>query len=500
MGNIQGKAPSLGEATLIDGTKIEYVITDNPPRGGVKYTYFTPDKQHVVQFFNNPAEAKDPNLHARIKAILGKFNPTLPENEGGAVGNDKVTADYFAKTFCWPVGIVKYPEFGIVCPAYPNEFFFNKHSSTMLALDGKDKKSNWFTTPKNRKYLYPTELGDFKNMLKMSILLARAIRRMHQAGLAHSDLSNNNVLINPIEGNCVIIDIDSLVVPGLFPPNVIGTRGYVAPEVLASLGLSYDDPNRKHPSTYSDIHALPVLIYEYLFFRHPLMGPKIYSSVSAEEDDFLALGSKATFIEHPYDTSNRPKDLRFTIKDLGPILQKLFLRAFVEGLHSPNERPTALEWERGLVQTWDLLHPCTNPNCEKKYFVFYDVNKPICPYCHQKIRETEVVRFKFKTELRGRSGQWREIGEMNITHNAPLFKWHVFSNVFPNEKADRTMQAYVCKYRGKWLLVNQNINGLMSPMGNLVPAGQAIHLQDGVVFRASRDPGGFLVEVVIKKI
>ena len=32
------------EATLADGRKIPYVVTDNPPRGGMKYTYFAPDK------------------------------------------------------------------------------------------------------------------------------------------------------------------------------------------------------------------------------------------------------------------------------------------------------------------------------------------------------------------------------------------------------------------------------------------------------------------------
>ena len=40
------------EAVLADGTKIPYVITENPPKGGMKYTYFSPDKSYVVQFFN----------------------------------------------------------------------------------------------------------------------------------------------------------------------------------------------------------------------------------------------------------------------------------------------------------------------------------------------------------------------------------------------------------------------------------------------------------------
>ena len=40
----------IAEATLMDGSKIQYVIKENPPRGGMKYTYFAPDKSYVVQF------------------------------------------------------------------------------------------------------------------------------------------------------------------------------------------------------------------------------------------------------------------------------------------------------------------------------------------------------------------------------------------------------------------------------------------------------------------
>lgn len=488
---------TIKEATLMNGQKIEYVVTNNPPQGGMKYTYFAPDKSYVVQFFNDPNVIRyDTNLHARLEAIIGKYNPTVSEARGGARGNDDKTASYFKNRFCWPTAIVKYPEFGIVCPTYPSKFFFDKNSSPNLDLKGKDKKSNWFTS-RNRKYLNKSELGDFRTMLQMSILLARSIRRMHQAGLAHSDLSSNNVLIDPKSGDCVVIDIDSLVVPGLFPPEVVGTRGYIAPEVLETMELDFN--NRVFPSSYTDLHALAVLIYEYLFFRHPLIGPKIYSTESSEEDDFLALGSMATFIEDKNDHSNRPQNLKPTIEDMGHILENLFTRAFMNGLHCPNERPTAMEWEKGLVQTWDLLHKCDNPNCEQKWFVLYDINKPVCPFCGKRIHG-DIVRFELKTQARSKQGQWFDFSEINIMHNTPLFKWHVYNNIFPDEKTDRTMQAYVCKYNGQWFVVNNNINGMISPNGNIVPIGQAILIKDGTVFRTTKEKNGILIKVSVKTI
>ncbi|MDE5945940.1 MAG: serine/threonine-protein kinase [Oscillospiraceae bacterium] len=488
----------IAEAILENGTKLQYVITDNPPKGGMKYTYFSPDKSYVIQFFNDPDTANNPNVKKRIERIIGKYNPTLSEQDGGANGNTKESASYFLKKFCWPTAIVKYPEFGIVCPAYPENFFFDKDSSEFIDLNGKDKKSNWFTS-KNRKYLSEKECGNFRSMLQMSISLARSIRRLHQAGLAHSDLSCNNVLIDPSSGDCVVIDIDSLVVPGIFPPEVAGTRGYIAPEVLESMRMSADDENRKTPSTYTDLHAMSVLIYEYLLLRHPLIGPKIYSSESAEEDDFLALGSKATFIENPYDTSNRPKELGVTIKDLGPYLENLFIRAFVDGLHNPSERPTAMEWEKGLVKTWDLLHKCENPNCLAEWFILHDTNKAVCPFCEHSVKKDDIIRLHLKKQLRGKCGQWIDCGVIDVYDNMPLFKWHIFSDVFPDEKADRDLQAYTCKYQGQWILVNYCVKGMTSPSGNLVPARHAVSLSDGAVFRASSEENGFLISVTAGK-
>jgi serine/threonine protein kinase len=78
---------------------------------------------------------------------------------------------------------------------------------------------------------------------------------MHQMGLSHSDLSYNNVLIDPVSKSACMIDLDGLVVPGLFPAEVIGTADFIAPEVLSTKHLPKDDPNRKLPRRETDLHA-----------------------------------------------------------------------------------------------------------------------------------------------------------------------------------------------------------------------------------------------------
>lgn len=480
---------NIYSATLKNGTVIEFVYVDDPPSGGMKKTFFTPDRQQVVQFFHDPAAAKDPQRLARLEAILNKYNPTIPEEMGGSRGGNAGAAEYFRHLFCWPTATITDPQVGIVAPAYPDNYFF-----ATGPFKGQEKIGRWFSSPKLRKMLPPQERGEWINYFRISILLSRAVRRLHQAGLAHSDLSCKNVLIDPSTGQCIIIDIDSLVVPQLFPPDVMGTPGYIAPEVLATQHLDLNDPNRQQPSARTDQHALAVLIYEYLLSRHPIRGPKVNSVNSAEEDEFLSMGAKALYIEHPDDASNRPDNLFPPVTVLGPYLKDLFVRAFVTGLHSPDDRPAAIEWERGLNKTWDLLLPCQTPTCTHRWFIMDNISDIRCPFCTARYPLTVPV-LRLRSERR--AGQWMFERQMAVYQNITLFKWHVMDNVFPAEESDRTPQAY-CRYdQGTWSLVNQNLQSLTSPDGNRIPVGQSMELTDGAFVRLSQEPHGRIAEVRI---
>lgn len=484
------------KATLKDGRVVDFVYTDDPPAGGMKKTYFSPDRSYVVQFFHDHTTAQDPQRLSRLESILGKYNPTIPEAEGGAHGVTTSSAEYFKKLFCWPTGIVVQPEIGIVAPTYPSNYFFSKGP-----FKGLEKEGRWFTSMRLRGMLPEEERGTWINYFKLCILMTRAVRRLHAAGLAHSDLSCKNILVDPSMGLSVMIDIDSLVVPKLFPPDVAGTPGYIAPEVLSTIQLDLRDPNRILPSARTDQHALPVLIYEYLLSRHPLKGPKVNATTSAEEDEHLSMGAKALFIEHPTDTSNRPKDLKIPCSVLGSHMSELFTRAFVNGLHSPNDRPSAHEWERGLIKTWDMIFPCRNASCSHKWFVLHNQTKIQCSFCGTKPQGTIPI---LRLRKQSRPGQWLLDGQVVVYHDGDralsLFKWHAFDNVFPGEEADRTPQAYCQFHQGQWILVNQNLTSLTSPAGNRVPPGQAVVLKHGSQLRLSQEPHGRIAEVQILQI
>lgn len=467
------------KAYLEDGQVIDY-LPEKIGEGTMKEVFFSANKESVLCFYKGDAQTTDPERQRRLKKILTEFNPTLP---------NKKNADYWSKLFCWPTGIILKPKLGVLTPVYPHNYFFASGR-----WKGKEKKGRWFVSPKLRQLLPEEERGSWINYLKICIILARAVSRLHLAGLAHADLSDNNVLIDPTCGQTIIIDIDSLVVPHIFPPDVDGTPGYIDPEVLATAALRTGDAKKHLASIRSDLHALAVLIYEYLLHRHPLRGPKIHSTRSAEEDEQLSMGEKALFIEHPQDSSNRPKEgLSIAVTTLGPTLTELFYKAFVKGLHSPYERPTAYEWERGLIKTWDLLYPCPNPQCSHGWFVVnLEENKVHCPFCQTPVTKSFPV-LTFRSEKL--PGQWMRHGQLVIYDGQSLFKWHIFDHLFPGPEADREPQAYCSFHQNKWLLINQTLTSLTSPNGNRVDIHKAVELKTGSQIRLSQEPRGCIVEV-----
>ena len=297
----------------LDGQPIEFVH-EVIGAGGMKDVYFSPDKRYVVALFRDPQDAQ---ARERLQMIVGRYRESIFNQVGG---------DYWQNLFCWPTAMLEWNgKLGIVVPTYRPQFFFEHGSKNndMLGIRGKEKEGKWFASASNQsRFLDSRERGNWLNYLRIGLMIARAVRRLHAAGLAHSDLSYKNVLVDPVHGQASIIDIDGLVVPGKFPPDVVGTPDFIAPEVMMSQHLDRHDPARKLPSIATDRHALAVLIYMYLLYRHPLRGDKVHDA-DPQTDETLAMGAKALFVEHPQDAV---RELEAT---LGRVLEVL-VRVAVE--------------------------------------------------------------------------------------------------------------------------------------------------------------------------
>ncbi len=489
----------------VDGQTVEFV-DQIIGSGAMKDVYFSPDKSYVVGFYKTPQNAQ---ARERLQMITGVYRERIFDQPGG---------DYWKNLFCWPTATVEHGgRLGVVVPCYQSHFFFQHGSanSDFLKIKGKEKEGKWFASANHRnRSLAPEEKGHWLGYLRVCLQLSRAVRRLHAAGLAHSDLSYKNALVDPLSGRVCLIDLDGLVVPGKYPPDVVGTPDFIAPEVVKTSHLASDNPNRCLPSIATDRHALAVLIYMYLFCRHPLRGRKIHDVTDEQNDERLLMGEKALFVEHPTDVSNRidksqlrPSALPWGDPDIrpftlaGPHLELLFLKAFIDGLNNPNQRPTADEWENALIKTADLLQPCVNPACEQQWYVFDNRQKPRCPFCNTPFQgQLPILNFY---SSRGGNGTFRsDQHRLMVWRGQSLSWWHVNRLVSPNERltdGQKPRVGYFEFHENRWWLVNERLPALRDvteknqqrPIG----MGEKIALYDGVKLLLSPEDGGRLVVV-----
>ncbi|WP_044142575.1 helix-hairpin-helix domain-containing protein [Succinimonas amylolytica] len=492
--------------TALDGSSIEFDSSEAIGSGAMKDVYFSPDKSYVVGFFR---KEQDNNSRERLERIINTYAKQLFEKEGG---------ENLRKLFCWPTHIVEWQhkgitKLGVVAPTYRSNFFFSSGR-----FKGKEKEGKWFASPKLRnKILDDDQKGTWLNYLQVCIKISRAVKRMHAAGLAHSDLSYKNVLVDPLKGDACLIDIDGLVVPGKFPPDVVGTPDFIAPEVLETVALAKTDPSKKVPSILTDRHALAVLIYMYLLYRHPLRGGMICDPDDSARDEELCMGREALFIEHPTNRKNRPvvKNLeKFELPQgdvdklpytlCGPYLKPLFDKAFIDGLHDPSKRPSADDWEKALIKTVDLIQPCQNPQCKEKWFVFDNTTKPVCPFCGTAYKgELPILNFYYRP--RPNDSFRFENARLMVFSKQSLYKWHIDKNIHPNEKltdADKKPVGDFHLHHGSWILINRCMDDLydVSDASNKkqIPIGQSVPLTEGrkILFGTSVSSRLCVVQIV----
>jgi hypothetical protein len=234
--------------------------------------------------------------------------------------------------------------------------------------------------------------------------------------------------------------------------------------------------------------------------------------LDTEQDDLLSMGEKALFIEHPTDTSNRPKldqvsksslpwadvsKLPYTLT--GPYLKVLFDHAFINGLHQPNLRPNADMWEQALLKTTDLMQPCGNASCDQKWFVFDNSASPKCPFCGTPIKGTLPVLdlyYQFKPTV------WKpENHRLMVYNNQYLFQWHVNRNIVRNEKltaAQKVPVGYFTFFKDKWVFVNQKLTSLKDLTEDKdVPINTMVDITDGKKLLLSGEEGGRVVMITM---
>lgn len=477
--------PKLLKARLTDGSSVRF---DPEPIGaGVeKLCFASEDRQQVVLLFLETAAGERQARIERLRKLMSEWN----------VVERSAHPAYWRDYFCWPTGLIDEdsslaasflerhqlasPPLGIVAPRYRAPFFFKDRTGHV-----REGNARWFTAAKARRLVPPEEMGNFLTRLQICLRVARAVGKLHAAGLAHSDLSNKNVLISPRTGEACITDVDALVVPGLAPPAVLGTPGYIAPEVLTGHGA---------PGIEADRFAMGVLFYELLLGRHPLARERpLDAALSPEEDEFLAFGERALFVEHPSDGGNWPRaPFAVAIQELGSALAGLFVRLFVEGLHAPKRRPAAAEWETALYHTFNVLHP--SPGGSEWFVVEPPSPALLCPWTKQTLPgPVPFARFAVP-RMSGGPGDYVYDGHsLTIWNGLRLMIWHLDGSL-PGPASDRTPRGYFSQHGGRWSFVNGSGAPMRLGDGRELAAEEAVEIAQGLQVFLSDTAGARMME------
>lgn len=422
------------DVTLADGS-IVACRPESVGSGASGTVHLTADGKHAVKLFKEETA----ELRSAMDSILGQYNCVAG-------------SDYWSELFRWPDALVVAPRFGVRMPAIAAGF----------------RPLLWFLFPKLYSRLRPQEKSWFARLLA-ALRLARAVSRLHKTGLAHSDLSPNNIFMDASEGRITLIDIDGLVVKGFLPPQVSGTPDYIAPEVLTgSAG----------PSPRTDLHALAVLIHQLLLYRHPLRGPR-RCSPDPDVDEQMAMGPTGVYIDHPTDRSNRPVKAFWPARILGATIRCLFERAFVSGLRDPSARPSASEWAQAIARLSDRVLQCLNPSCAERWYAGSDGHPLVCPWCGTAPRlppGTPLLRLcrRDRDRYQPEPDWWIAAAPGRTIH-----RWHAEAGVEPGPNVDATAIARVEVANGAWSLhclvadrlrvVTQGVAQALAGIGERIP-------------------------------
>ncbi|MGB5239276.1 MAG: protein kinase, partial [Prochlorococcaceae cyanobacterium] len=213
-------------------------------------------------------------------------------------------------------------------------------------------------------------------VLRASFFLAEAFHALHLKGLCYKDISLGNLFLEPSSGRILICDNDNVDVDGRDLGSVLGTPGFMAPEILMG---------RARPGANSDLFSLAVLIFRLLTRHDPLRGRRELAIRCLDEPARRRLyGEDPLFIFDPADPSNRPDPIEHVAALITwPIypepIKQLFEQTFCTGLQAPQRRALTGQWMAALAAALDQRQLCAR--CGQETFPAPSDPAPLCWSC-----------------------------------------------------------------------------------------------------------------------
>lgn len=238
----------------------------------------------------------------------------------------------------------------------------------------------------------------FYVLCRTAFNLTKGYQKLHGMGAKYQDISFGNLFFNPDNGDVLICDNDNVSFDSSKPGGVLGTPGFMAPEIVRG---------EKRPSRETDRYSLAVLLFYLFMVNHPLEGKQEASIKCMDMAARVKLyGTNPIFIFDPDDKTNRPvKGIHDNANIYWPLypekLRQMFIKSFTIGLTQPNKRVTEPEWMSLFANMMSGIMKCS---CGAS--VFYDEEleakgaTPVCWNCQNAVMApTKIVIGKNKVLL-----------------------------------------------------------------------------------------------------
>ncbi|MGW4211267.1 protein kinase domain-containing protein [Lentzea sp. NPDC004789] len=222
----------------------------------------------------------------------------------------------------------------------------------------------------------------FRELLRVARSLVAAFDALHRRGYFWSDVSDNNVYVNPSTGHVLLGDHDNLGSAHRVP-RVLGTPRFMAPEIVRG---------QTRPSTISSGYSMAILLFLLLMNDHPLQG-EVESRIHVLDGRAMRklYGTEPIFIFDPDDARNRPvPGVHVNAPIFWPLypprIREIFTRVFTTGLHDPASRPSCAEWDAALSSADGAIVKCHHCNREGFHWQENGVS-PSCWGCAEPLQE-----------------------------------------------------------------------------------------------------------------
>jgi len=281
--------------------------------------------------------------------------------------------------------------------AWPTQILYRHNrfvGFVMPKVTGAESIFNFYN-PQVRRERYPN--FSWHMMHRLAINLVKVMQAIHEKGHVVGDINESNILVtyaiaNPtttvllrfarVFGSQVephfldnplitFVDTDSFQIQdeqGIVHRSLVGKPEYTPPE-LQRVPFSKIDQTIAH-----DLFGLGVLLFQMLMSGFNPFAGVLNSRESVGRVDLHNI-REGLF---PYYPNERvaPPPVAPPFGRLHPTLQQLFVRCFEDGYHQPNQRPTALEWQKGLQEAEQNLGSCWRGGH------VYSLHLNFCPWCY----------------------------------------------------------------------------------------------------------------------